>query len=233
MGLVTTLAFKTKVRSPKYKKAGYAIGNVSEKDLSKIIKEFEKIGKLTYEKKRPKNEPTPSYFHLVRQLAKCMMRSDKINRHNHCSYTEMNALSSNVNVTDKDESKEIIVHETLSENNSKDVSESERNIVNKTLSQNNYMDVPENTITELKDKEHKEPSVTDKVTGYYNIYECGRNILNQLDVTYQRAFMATPKHKYYNALLDTLVKDNNLRGEPLYNQNIQDAVSDVIEETEA
>ena len=45
-GLVNDLAFKTKVRSPKYRKARYAIGNDSEKDLSKIIKEFEKIGKL-------------------------------------------------------------------------------------------------------------------------------------------------------------------------------------------
>ena len=87
-------------------------GNVSEKDLSKIIKEFEKIGKLPYEKKRPKNEPTPSYFHIVRQLVKCMMRSDKLNRHDHGSYTEMTTPSSNVNVTDKDESKEIIVHES-------------------------------------------------------------------------------------------------------------------------
>ena len=65
-GLVTSLAFKTKVRSTKYKKARYAIGNVSEKDLLKIIKEFEKIGKLPYEKKMPKHEPTHSYFHLVR-----------------------------------------------------------------------------------------------------------------------------------------------------------------------
>ena len=37
-GLVTTLDFKTKVRSPKYKKARYAIGNVSEKEILKIIK---------------------------------------------------------------------------------------------------------------------------------------------------------------------------------------------------
>ena len=42
-GLVTVLVFKTKVGSPKYKKARYAIGNVSEKDLLKIIKEFEKF----------------------------------------------------------------------------------------------------------------------------------------------------------------------------------------------
>ena len=45
--------------------------------------------------------------------------------------------------------------------------------------------------------------------------------------------MATPKEKYYNALLDTLVKDNNLRGEPLSNEKIQKAVGKVIEETEA
>ena len=124
----------------KYKKASYAIENVSEKDLSKIIKEFDKIGKLPYEKKRPKYEPTHSYFHLVRQLVKCMMRSDKLNRHDHGSYTEVTAPSSNINDTDEEESKEIIVHKTLSENSSKDVSDS-RNIVNETLSQNNSADV--------------------------------------------------------------------------------------------
>ena len=63
----------------------------------------------------------------------------------------------NVNVTDEDESKEIIVHETLSENQSKDVNESECNIVHETLSQINSKDVPDNVITELKDDEHKEP----------------------------------------------------------------------------
>ena len=41
-GLVTDLALKTKARSKKYKKARYAIGNFSMKDLSNIIKEFEK-----------------------------------------------------------------------------------------------------------------------------------------------------------------------------------------------
>ena len=44
-GLVTALDFKNKVSSQKYKKERYAIRNFSEKDLSKIIKEFEKIGK--------------------------------------------------------------------------------------------------------------------------------------------------------------------------------------------
>ena len=65
-GLVTALDFKTKVRFAKIKKVRYAIGNVSEKDFSKMIKEFEKIGKVPYDKKRPKHEPTPRYVHRVR-----------------------------------------------------------------------------------------------------------------------------------------------------------------------
>ena len=99
--MVTVLVFKTKVGSPKYKKARYAIGNVSENDLSKIIKEFEKIGKLPYEKRIPKHEPNSSYFHLVRKLLKCMMSSDQINQHVHGSYAEKTDPSSNVNVTDE------------------------------------------------------------------------------------------------------------------------------------
>ena len=84
--MITSLGFKTKKRLQKYKKARYAIGNVSEKDLSRIIKDFEKIEKLTYEKKRHKHEPTNSYFHLARQLAKCMMRSDDLNWYDHGGY---------------------------------------------------------------------------------------------------------------------------------------------------
>ena len=44
-GLAIALALKTKARSKKYKKARYAIGNVSMKDLSNIIKEFEKLSR--------------------------------------------------------------------------------------------------------------------------------------------------------------------------------------------
>ena len=47
-----------------------------------------------------------------------------------------------------------------------DVSKPECNIVHKTLSQNNSSDVQTNVITELKDNEHKEPSVTEKVTSH-------------------------------------------------------------------
>ena len=83
------------------------------------------------------------------------------------------------------------MHESVSENLSMDVSESECKIVHKTLSQNNSSDVPNNFITELKYDEHIEPSVSDKGSSYFNIFECGRNLLDQLDVTYQRAFTAS------------------------------------------
>ena len=88
-----TLGFKAKARSQKYKKARYSIRNVSEKDLSKTIKDFEKIDKLPYEKKRPKHEPTDSYFQPARQIAKCKMRSDNLNCQDHGGFMEMNAPS--------------------------------------------------------------------------------------------------------------------------------------------
>ena len=72
-GLITYLGFKAKARSQRYKKARYAIGNISKKDLSKIIKEFEEFEKLPYEKKRPKHEPTDSYSCLARHISKCVI----------------------------------------------------------------------------------------------------------------------------------------------------------------
>ena len=95
------------------------------------------------------------------------------------------------------------------------------------------MNVLEYTITEQKDKEYKEPSDTGEVKSYLNIFECGRNLLDRLDVTYQRAFMATPQEKYYNAFLNNLVKVNNRKGAPLSNDNIWQSAGKVMEETEA
>ena len=51
-GLITSLGFNAKIRPHKYKKARYAIRNVSKKDLYKIMTEFEK---LTYESYMKKN----------------------------------------------------------------------------------------------------------------------------------------------------------------------------------
>ena len=132
----------------------------------------------------------------------------------------MTAPSSKVNVTDEDEPKEIIAHQILSENNSKNVRKSERNIVNKTLPQKNSAYVPVINITELKDEEHKEPSVTQKRKSYFNIFKCERNLLDQIDVTYQRAFMATPEYEYYKEMTKSLIKANK-EGEKLCNEKIR------------
>ena len=78
--------FQVQSKAAKIKKAWYAIENVSKKDHSKIIRDF---AKLPYEKKRPKHEPTDSYFYLSRQIVKCMIRADALNLHGYGSYTEM------------------------------------------------------------------------------------------------------------------------------------------------
>ena len=44
---------------------------------------------------------------------------------------------------------------------------------------------------ELDYDENIEPSVTVKGASYFNIFECGRTLLDQLDVTYQYAFTAS------------------------------------------
>ena len=88
-----------------------------------------------------------------------------------------------------------IVHEPFdkpsSENIFMEVGESECNIVNETLSQSDSSDVPTNVITEFNYDDHIEPSASVKEEIYFNIFECGRNILDQLDVMYQRAFTAS------------------------------------------
>ena len=62
-------------------------------------------------------------------------------------------------------------------------------------------DISEYTTTKKKDVEYKKSSVTKEVPSYFNIFECGRNLLDRLDGTYGRVCMATPKEKYYITLL--------------------------------
>ena len=69
----------------------------------------------------------------------------------------------------------------------------------------------------MKEDENKEPSVTEKGTSSVNIFECIRNLLDQLDVTYQRAFMVSPVKEglyqpspaqeiYYDKMAKSLIK---------------------------
>ena len=56
--LITSLGLKAKAWPNKYKKARYAIGNSSMKDLSNIIREFGNFTYKSYDRRRPKLEPT-------------------------------------------------------------------------------------------------------------------------------------------------------------------------------
>ena len=79
-GLINSLGLNT-IGTSKKKKARYAITNVSMKDLSNIIKEFENLPYEGYVRKRPKHEPTNNFFYLAKHLAKCMMRDYAFNFH--------------------------------------------------------------------------------------------------------------------------------------------------------
>ena len=68
--------------------------------------------------------------------------------------------------------------------------------------------------------------MTQKVTSYFNIFECGRNLLDQLEVTYQRAFMATPEDEYYKEMTKIIIKAKNKDGK-LCNEKIRQAVIDL------
>ena len=103
--MITSLGLKAKAKPKKYKKSRFAIVNVSKKDLSKIIMEFEKLPYESYERKRPKHEPNESYFYLSIQLTECMMRADTLDLENYPVRRETTAtkqiLTSHVCSTDE------------------------------------------------------------------------------------------------------------------------------------
>ena len=73
--------------------------------------------------------------------------------------------------------------------------------------------------------------MTEKVTSYFNIFKCGRNLLYQLNITYQLAPMDTPaEDDYYKEMLTNLIKVKYNEGGKLCNENIQQAVIDFKEE---
>ena len=67
---------------------------------------------------------------------------------------------------------------------------------------------------------------------YLNIFECGRNILNILDVTYERACMATTKERCYKKTLETLVDYNDHNNVQFSDEKLRQSVSKVMAETE-
>ena len=92
-------------------------------------------------------------------------------RHQNVKYTDED--------TDEDESNHSIAR-SFDEPSSENLdSESDCNIVN--------------TTTELNCNEQIKPSANVTEASYFNIFKCGRSVLDKLDVTYQSAFTASKK----------------------------------------
>ena len=85
--------------------------------------------------------------------------------------------------------------------------------------------------------------MTRKLTSRFNIFECGRNILDQLDVTYQRAFMASPvregyytspeQERYYDQLAKSLISLNVGRDGTINNDKLNQEITYLKAEAEA
>ena len=151
-----------------------------------------------------------------------MMRAYSINSHGYPVRTEITAPSWYVFPTNEDESKGIIVHENLSHICSTDEDE--------LCSTKNYKS--EWAIKKQKDAENE---VTYDVPNYFNAFnllECGRKLLDRIDVSYERACMATPREEYFTKMLDYLLKHNHRHGTPLSSKNLQEEVIRVMEEEE-
>ena len=81
-----------------------------------------------------------------------------------------------------------------------------------------------------------------KGTSYFSIFECGRILLDQLDVTYQRAFMASPvqeeyytlpaQERYYNKLTKSLINLNFESDRTINNDKLNQAITDLKAESE-
>ena len=111
------------------------------------------------------------------------MRSNDHKQHVHDSYENETASSSDATDTNED------TEDTDEEESNHSIAQSfdESSSENQdSVSDNNYV----NATTELDHNEYIKPSASGKES-YYNIFKCGRSVLDKLDVTYQRAFTAS------------------------------------------
>ena len=79
----------------------------------------------------------------------------------------------------------------------------------------------------------RKSAVTYDVPNYFNVFnvfKCGRKLLDRIDMPYKRAFMATPKEEYFKDMLDHLNEYNDRHGQLLSSKKLQDAVIRVMEE---
>ena len=67
---------------------------------------------------------------------------------------------------------------------------------------------------------------------YFNILECGMNLLNRLDVTYERACMVTQKEEYYTNTLETIIDHDDCHNVAFSNEKLRQAFSKIMAEME-
>ena len=84
--------------------------------------------------------------------------------------------------TDEDESKCIIIDKCSTED---DESESRGIIVN------NFFTEEDKSEFVINKQNNANNEVTNYVPSYFNVFECGRKILDRLDMSYERACMST------------------------------------------
>ena len=67
---------------------------------------------------------------------------------------------------------------------------------------------------------------------YFNIFKCGKNILNNIDVKYELESMANSRDKYNTELLRTIIYYNKRNYAPLSNERILEAINKLTAEEE-
>ena len=143
-----------------------------------------------------------------------MTRVDALNLHVNPVRTETTAPSLHVCSTYKSELKEFPVNETLSQSRSTDEDESKVIIVNDCSTEE---DKSECSINKQKGAKKE---VTYDALSYFNVFECGRKILDRLDVSYERACMSTAREEYYTKMLDYLIDHNDRHGTLLFSKKL-------------
>ena len=64
---------------------------------------------------------------------------------------------------------------------------------------------------------------------YLNLFECGKNLFNNLDANCEQSCMANPKDKYHTDMCNTLSDHNDRSNTPSSNANIREAMRKFME----
>ena len=66
-----------------------------------------------------------------------------------------------------------------------------------------------------------------KAPGYFKLFKCGKESLNNLDVTYDCAWMENAKNKYWGEIYDNIIKWNDQHHTPWSNVGIREPINQV------